>query len=124
VPGTAYAIVELDVPPVTSGLAVGALATGIGSILFSMVVLCLGLVGMNSGWGGWAAGAFGLPSGLAGLAAMGLGLVGMRQIRRTPPPPAMRFTGRGLAIAGLTCGAVGLVGTLIAVLLSLALQLG
>jgi hypothetical protein len=115
--------VHLDVPPVTSGLAVGSLVTGIASVLVSFVVWCFGLTGAQAGWGAWVAGAFALISVLAGVAAVALGLLGLRQIRRGAPPPAIRFTGRGLAIAGIVCGGVGLGLTALGFALSLVIQL-
>ncbi|RLP86355.1 hypothetical protein EAD89_21315, partial [Micromonospora sp. BL4] len=57
VSGTPFGVVYLDVPPVTSGLAVGALVAGIASILVSLLVICFGALGANAG-GVWASGAF------------------------------------------------------------------
>ena len=122
VPGTPFGVVHLDVPPVNSGLAIGALVAGIASVLVALLVACFGLAGASGGWGGWAAGAFAILGGLAGGAAIVLGILGMRQIRRILPPPAIRFTGRGLAIAGLSCGATGLGVTVLSLLLALLLQ--
>ncbi|WP_091555815.1 hypothetical protein [Micromonospora pattaloongensis] len=122
VPGTPFGLVHLDVPPVASGPAVGSLVAGIASILVSVLVTCFGLAGADAGWGAWAAGAFALLSGLAGIAALALALFGMRQIRRIAPPPAIRFTGRGLAIAGLICGGIGLTVTAASFGLALFLQ--
>ncbi|MFF5174943.1 hypothetical protein ACFY3U_20225 [Micromonospora sp. NPDC000089] len=115
-------MVELDVPPVTSGPAVGSLVAGVGSILVSIVVLCFGVAGARRG-GAWAAGAFTVPGVLAGAAAVGAGLLARRQIRRPAPPPAVRFTGGGLATAGIGCGAVGLALSLLGLGLALVLQL-
>lgn len=120
-PGTPFGVVHLDVPPVTSGLAVGSLVAGIASILVSLVVACFGIGGESVG-GAWAAGAFTLPGVLAGAGAIVAGRLGLRQIRRPVPPPAVRFTGRGLALAGISCGAVGLVLSLLALGLALLLQ--
>lgn len=122
VPGTAFGMVYLEVAPVTSGLAVGSLVTGIASVLVGLVVACFGLLGARGGWGGWAAGAFAVLGGLAGLAALGLGELGRRQIHRSAAPPAIRFAGRRLAFAGLICGAVGLALTVLAFLMALVLQ--
>jgi len=122
VPGTPFGTVHLDVPPMTSGLAIGALVAGIASVLVSFLVACFGLAGAADGWGAWAAGAFALLGGLAGGASIVLGVLGLRQIRRVAPPPAIRFAGRGLAIAGLSCGGTGLGVTLLAFLLALLLQ--
>ncbi|MEU7930264.1 hypothetical protein [Micromonospora echinofusca] len=113
---------HLDVPPVTSGLAVGSLVAGIVSTLVSLLVICVGAVG---GVGGaWAAGAFTVLGVLAGAGAVVAGLLGMRQIRRPAPPPVVRFTGRGLAVAGVCCGGVGLVLSLLGLGLALLLGLG
>ena len=124
VPGTPFGLVHLDVPPVTSGPAVAALVTGIASIAVSLLVLCFGVVGARPGWGGWVAGAFAVLGGLLGGAAVLLGLFARRQIRRPAPPPGIRFTGGKLATAGLTCGAVGLGVTVLALGLALLLQIG
>lgn len=94
-------------PAVTSGLAVGSLVAGIVSVLVSLLVVCVGLVGAE-GDGAWAAGAFTVLGALTGAGAVGAGLFGLRQIRRPMPPPAVRFAGRGLAWAGVSCGGAGL----------------
>lgn len=107
VPGTPFGVVHLDVPAVTSGLAVGSLVAGVVSILVSLLVACVGVVGAD-GDGAWAAGAFTALGALTGAGAVGVGLFGLQQIRRPLPPPAVRFTGRGLAWAGVSCGGAGL----------------
>ena len=56
-PGTPFGVVHLDVAPVTSGLAIGALVAGIASVLVSLLVICFGVVFKNDG-GAWASGAF------------------------------------------------------------------
>ncbi|MFC4146303.1 hypothetical protein ACFO0M_08540 [Micromonospora mangrovi] len=121
VPGTPFGVVHLDVPPVTSGLAVGSLVTGIASILVSLLVFCFGFGGANLG-GAWAAGAFTVLGAVAGTAAIVAGLLARRQIRRLAPPPAVRFTGRGLAVAGLSCGGAGLLLSLLGLGVALAVQ--
>lgn len=122
VAGTPFGVVHLEVAPITSGLAVGSLIAGIASVLVSMIVACFGLLGAQAGWGGWAAGAFAVLGGLTGLAGLGLGELGRRQVRRVAAPPAVRFTGRGLAFAGLICGGVGLALTVLAFLVAVLLQ--
>ncbi|MFF0368380.1 MULTISPECIES: hypothetical protein [unclassified Micromonospora] len=122
VSGTPFGVVYLDVPPVTSGLAVGALLAGIASILVSLLVICFGALGANAG-GVWASGAFTVLGVLAGVAATGAGLLGQRQIRRPAQPPAVRFTGRGLAVAGISCGAAGALLSLLGLGLALAISL-
>ncbi|MGQ5259609.1 hypothetical protein ACTWLT_02525 [Micromonospora sp. ZYX-F-536] len=123
VPGTPFGVVYLDVPPVTSGLAVGALVAGIASILVALLVICFGVAFATNG-GAWASGAFAVLGVLAGVAAVVAGLLARRQIRRPAPPPAVLFTGRGLAVAGISCGAAGallsLLGLGLALLISLA----
>lgn len=124
VPGTGYGVVLLDVPPVTSGLAVGALISGVASIIVSGVVGCFGVAGARAGWGGWAAGAFTVLGVLLGVAGILLGVAGRRQTQRPAPPPAIRFSGRPVAMAGAICSAIGLFLTLSGFGLALLLQLG
>jgi hypothetical protein len=64
-------------------------------------------------------GAFAILATLLGLAALALARTGLRQIRRAVPPGGA--TGRGLAMAGLICGAVGVFLTLASFVASLAL---
>lgn len=123
-PGTPFGLVHVAVPPVTSGLAVGALTAGIASIVLSMLVVCFGVAGANGGWGGWVAGAFAVLSGLVALAGIVLGVLARREIDRTAASSTLRFTGRGLAVAGTSCGAGGVGLTLLALLAALLLQLG
>jgi hypothetical protein len=122
IPGTPFGVVQLDVPPVVSGLAIAALVAGIASILVSFIVVCFGISGAQDGWGAWAAGAFMLLAGVAGGGAVFLGLTARRQIQRPGPAPAIRFTGRGLAMSGLICGAVGLAITVLGFLTAVFLQ--
>jgi hypothetical protein len=122
VPGTPFGVLQLDVPPVTSGLSVGALVAGIASILLSLVVVCFGLIGASAGWGPWAAGAFALLAVLVGGAAVVLGALARRQIGRAKPPPAVRFTGRALALSGLICAGIGLAATLAAFAVAVLLE--
>ncbi len=107
VAGTEYGLVQLRVNPAPSGPAIGSLISGIGSILVSVLVLCFGLVGSGEGWGGWVAGAFALLGVLIGGGAVALGLFSTRQIRRSGQDGRLRFVGRGTAVAGISCGAVG-----------------
>ncbi|MER7439633.1 hypothetical protein [Micromonospora avicenniae] len=122
VAGTPFGVVHLGVPPVTSGLAVGALVAGIASILVSVLVICFGVTG-GSWTGVWAAGAFALLGVLTGAGAIAAGMLALRQIRRPLPPPAVRFTGRGLAVSGASCGGAGLVLSLIGLGLALLFSL-
>jgi hypothetical protein len=122
VPGTEFALVQLKVVPITSGLATGSLIAGIASILVSTLVLCFGLVGLSDGWGAVVAGAFALLGVLVGGGAIGLGLAARRQIRRSGQDGRVRFVGRGLSTAGIWCGAAGMGIAALTLLLVLVLQ--
>lgn len=122
VPGTGFGLVQLRVTPITSGLAVGALMAGIASILVSTLVLCFGIAGSSEGWGGWVAGAFALLSVLFGGGAIAVGLVSRRQIRRSGAEGRVRFTGNGVAVAGVWCGGAGLGIAVLTLLLVVVLQ--
>jgi hypothetical protein len=119
IPGTHFGIAYPGLNPTVSGLAVGSMVAGIGSIVVSLLVLCFGLVGAQRGWGPLVAGAFTVLAVAVGGAALAAALVANRQIRRS----AGENTGRGLAITGLVCGSVGaalaLSGLLLAVLVSI-----
>jgi hypothetical protein len=117
VAGTPYGLGMVPVPPITSGPASASMAAGVASILVSFAVTCLGLIGVRDGWGPMVAGAFALLSAFAGLAALLLGRRGLRQAKAG----AGTVRGRGMAIAGVTCGAIGIGLTLVSFLLSLLL---
>ena len=121
VPGTPFGLALVPVPPTASGPAWGSLATGIGSILVSFVVGCFAAVGASGGWGPAVAGAFALLAILAGVAAVVLGRIGLRQIAASRRIRGTRgdVGGRGAALAGLICGVVGLAFTGLAFLLAL-----
>ena len=123
VAGTEFALVRLQVPPIASGLATGSLIAGIGSIGVSFLVLCFGLAGSSDTWGGWVAGAFALLGVLVGGGAAAVGVLALRQIRRSRRPGQIRFTGRGVAIAGISCGGVGAGISVVSLALALVLQL-
>ena len=122
VAGTEYGLIHIQIDPMTSGMAVGSLIAGIGSVLVSVLVLCFGLAGSAGGWGGWVAGAFALLGVLIGGGAVALGLIGIRQIRGSGQAGRLRFTGRGMAVAGISCGAAGAGIALLSLALSLVLQ--
>jgi hypothetical protein len=122
VPGTSFALGYLSVPTTVSGMAVGALVAGMASLLVLTLVACFGFAGAGAGWGGWVAGAFAVLAAALGAAAIGLGLVSLRQIRRGDP--AERRTGRGLAVAGLSCGASGVGLTVLVLGLVIVAQVG
>jgi hypothetical protein len=117
VPGTPFGLAIVGLPPATSGPASASLPIGIGSILVSFMVLCFGTVGAQGGWGPAISGAFALLAAFAGVAAVTLGQVGRRQLQRGRG----RVTGRGVAIAGIVCGSIGLAFTGLFFLLALAL---
>jgi len=119
VAGTPYGLAIFGVPPTASGPATGSLVTGVASILVSLVVGCFGLVGAEKGWGPVVAGAFAVLAGLLGMASLVLGRVGLRQIKRGAG--WSRATGRGLAIAGIVCGGVGLLVSALSLVGSLVL---
>jgi hypothetical protein len=121
-PGTEFGLVQLRVVPITSGLAIGSLIAGIGAILVSFLVFCFGLAGAEADWGGWVSGAFTLLSVAIGVGAAVLGAVARRQVRRAAEPGHVRFTGGGLAVAGISCGLAGMGIALVALALALLLQ--
>lgn len=115
VPGTAFGLAYATVQPTVSGQAVGSLVAGILSIFVAMVVGCFGVTGAQAGWGPVVGGAFAVLAAAFGAAAIGLGLFGVRQLAGSPG----RLTGRGMAVAGISCGAVGLLCTAVAMVLAL-----
>jgi hypothetical protein len=116
VPGTPFGIAIPALNPTVSGLAVGSLVAGIGSILVSIIVVCSGLGRSSSG--ALVGGAFAVLAIAVGLGAMGAAFGAMREIRAS----GGQIRGRGLAIAGLACGATGVgvavLGMLFAILLA------
>lgn len=124
VPGSPYGLAILAPPTATSGAAVGSLVAGIASLVVSLLGACLGLAGAPGGWGLWVNGAFAI---LAGWLAVGAGLLGVVGIRQTRPPAApgqTRPAGRGVAVAGVVCGAVALFLTLSGVAVTILAQYG
>jgi hypothetical protein len=115
VAGTEYGLAYYSVPPVVSGQAVGSMVAGILSIVVSLVVGCFGISGARAGWGPLVAGAFAVLAGVAGVTAIALGWFSTRQITGS----GGRLVGRGMAIAGMCCGAAGLVLTVVAMALAL-----
>jgi hypothetical protein len=115
-PGTPFRLALVGLPRTPSGPAAASLPLGIASIVISLVVICFAAVGAQDGWGPAVAGAFALLSGFAGVGAIVLGQIGLRQTRRAPG----RITGRGLSIAGIACASVGLVASALAIVISLA----
>jgi hypothetical protein len=115
VPGTDFALAYFSVPPTVSGQAVGSLVAGIASVLVSFVVGCFGVTGARAGWGPLVGGAFAVLAAAAGIAAIGLGWFSRGQVARA----GGRLVGRGMATAGIVCGAVGLGLTAVAMVLAL-----
>jgi Domain of unknown function (DUF4190) len=103
VPGSPFGLAYFGVTPTVSGLAVGSMVAGIGSVLVCLLVYCFGLTGAKSGWGALVAGAFAILAALVGGGAVGTGVVAVRQIRRTPD----ELRGRGLAVTGIVTGCCG-----------------
>jgi hypothetical protein len=117
VPETSFGLAIYGAPPTVSGPSIGSLVAGIASILVSMAVSCAALVELsataedsttNPGSGALFGGAFAALAGFLGIAGIGLGLAGMRQTKRAALAADGAVSGRGMAIAGLVCGAVGL----------------
>jgi hypothetical protein len=123
VPGTPFGVAIVGVSPITSGPATASLVAGVGSILVSLVVGCFAGLGAKAGWGPMVTGAFAVLAGLAALAAIGLGRAGLRQVSRSRSAHASRgiIIGRGLALSGIACGAVGLTLTVLSFLAAVAL---
>lgn len=120
-PGSPYGLAILAPPTATSGVAVGSLVAGIGALLVALLAGCLGLTGASDGWGLWVNGAFAILAGWLAIGGGVLGVVGIRQTRPPAAPGQTRPAGRGVAVAGLVCGAValflilcGVAGTIIA----------
>ncbi len=122
VAGTEFGLVQLRVAPITSGLAIGSLIAGIASILVATLVLCFGVAGAAQGWGGVVAGAFTLLWALVGGGAIAVGVAARRQIKRSGQGGRVRFTGRGVAVAGISCGGAGVGIAVLTLLLVLVLQ--
>ncbi len=115
VPGTEFAVAYLPVRPTVYGAAVGSLVGGIGSVLVGLFVLCLGITPA----GPLATGAFTVTASLFGVGALVVGLSARRHVAAS----GGAYTGRGLAMAGLVCGAIGFGLGLLGLLLA-ALHLG
>ena len=102
-------------------MSVGALLAGIGSILVSGAVWCFGLAGASQDWGPLVAGAFFVLAVFLGLAGVGLGITGLRNIKRDL---SRVTTGRGYAISGLACGGFGVVSAVLGLVTAILLTQG
>jgi hypothetical protein len=105
VAGSPFGVALVEVRATPNGLAVASLITGVAAILVSFVVAFFALAGASSGWGAPVAGAFAVLALFAGGAATWLGAAGLERIRRGVAWGPVR--GRGVALAGLICGLVG-----------------
>jgi hypothetical protein len=101
----------------TSGVSIGSFGAGIGSLLVASIVWCFGIWGAEGGWGAIVSGAFCALAVLLGAAGVALGITGLRQIRRH-----QGMSGRGLAIAGLSCGGVGIIAALAGLIMAILLS--
>ncbi|MFG2038164.1 hypothetical protein [Dactylosporangium sp. NPDC048998] len=115
VQGTPFGVAYPAVQSVPSGQAIGALVAGIASVLVALFAICLGATGASEGWGLAAGGAFTVLGVFLGGGAIGLGLYGIRRIRRAAGEVV---TGKGMAITGIVLGAVGAGLALLALLVS------
>jgi hypothetical protein len=113
VPGTAFGVALVEVQSTTSGPAVASLVTGAISILLSLIVLYFA-----SADGPAVAGAFAILTLVVSAASVGLAAAGLYRIRRSAAWGTAR--GRGVAIVGMACGAVGFAGTVLIMLVDLA----
>jgi hypothetical protein len=105
VAGSPFGVALVEVRAAPNGMAVASLVTGIAAMLVSLVVAFFALAGASSGWGAPVAGAFAVLALFAGGSATWLGAVGLGRIRRGVAWGPVR--GRGVAVAGLVCGLVG-----------------
>jgi hypothetical protein len=107
----------VEVRPTINGPSVASLVAGIGSILVSLVVLLFAAAGASDGWGPAVAGAFAVLATVVGVAAVGLGVTGLRRIRTSAAwGPTV---GRAAAVIGLVCAGLGLVVTALTMVVSL-----
>jgi hypothetical protein len=107
---------KLQRPPRIPGLAIGALAAGLGS---APLVFCITVVPLPSG-NASAMLACAVVGMMIGAAALLLGLAGLRQAEAKPARG-----GQGLAMTGTACGVAGLLWSLsLAVLLASRLVQG
>jgi len=118
--GTHFGVAYPAIPPSPSGPSIGSMVAGIISILVSLVVGCFGIGGSSSGWGPAVSGAFAILAAFIGAGAIGMGVFGLRQIRRG----GGTVRGRGMAIAGISCGGSGIGLTLLLFLIAVVATAG
>src|SRR5690348_7829566 len=101
--GTNFGVAYPAIPPIPNGAAITSMVAGILSILVSFAVGCFGISGAQGGWGPTVSGAFALLSAFVGVGAIFIGVRALRVIRGS----AGAASGRGMAIAGISCGGSG-----------------
>jgi hypothetical protein len=101
--GTSFGVAYPAIPPIPNGAAITSLVAGILSILVAFTVGCFGLTGAKGGWGPTVSGAFALLSAFVGAGAIFIGVRALRVIRASRGAAS----GRGMAIAGISCGGSG-----------------
>ncbi|HEX2417058.1 MAG TPA: hypothetical protein VHJ83_02870 [Micromonosporaceae bacterium] len=105
-PPDEYTLATPYVPPVTTGLGIGGLVSGIGSVVMGLVGCC---------WWPLAA----LPL-VMGAGAVVLGYLGVREVAGSGGEVA----GRSIAVSAIVTGVSGVLLTLVAVLAGLLLWAG
>lgn len=118
VEGTPFGVALVEVRATTSGPAAASLVAGVGSILVSFAVIFFASAGAEAGWGPAVAGAFAVLATVVGATAVVLASTALRRIRSSVAWGPIK--GRGVAIAGLVCGVVGLAFTALTMLAALA----
>jgi hypothetical protein len=101
--GTNFGVAYPAIPPIPNGAAITSMVAGILSILVAFAVGCFGITGSRGGWGPTVAGAFALLSAFVGAGAIFIGVRALRVIREARGAAS----GRGMAIAGISCGGSG-----------------
>jgi hypothetical protein len=101
--GTNFGVAYPAIPPIPNGAAITSMVAGILSILVAFAVGCFGFTGAQGGWGPTVAGAFALLSAFVGAGAIFIGVRALRVIREAQGAAS----GRGMAIAGISCGGSG-----------------
>jgi hypothetical protein len=118
VAGSPYGVALVEVRPTPSGPAVASLVIGLATVLVSLVVAFFVVAGADSGWDAPVAGAFALLAVFAGVSATWLGWTAMARIRRGAAWGPV--SGRGVALAGLICGLVGVALAILFMLVAIA----
>jgi hypothetical protein len=103
VAGTDFGLAYAQLEPIMSGQAVGSMILGIASILVTLPEAALGLRGAGAGWGALISGAFGILATLLGSAAIGIGVVATRSVKRS----VGSLRGYGIGKAGIILGIIG-----------------